>query len=157
MTNTRACRLSSRPSPASRRNNRTTNNNAFRNAFTLATALDGSSNRPPTPLRLPGFVPPSQVPLPAPPADAPPPQPRREQSLAERYHSPLRHFMSWKDGTTYGHDHVFTREELEPITNIAGQSSASMEMRMLMRTCPRHFITGPILFLPGKEQSLTPW
>ena len=26
--------------------------------------------------------------------------------------------MSWRDGTTYGRDHVFTREELEPITNI---------------------------------------
>jgi hypothetical protein len=65
--------------------------------------------------------------------------------------------MSWKDGTTYGHDHVFTREELEPITNIAGQSSASMEMRMLMRTCPRHFITGLIPCWHGREQSLTPW
>jgi hypothetical protein len=26
--------------------------------------------------------------------------------------------MSWKDWTTYGCDHVFTRQELEPINNI---------------------------------------
>ena len=142
MTTTRSRRLTSRPSPASHRRNRPNDNNTVRNAFALANALDGSSNRPQTPLRLPGFVPPSQVPLsPPPPADtplppspaapsdapAPPPpppirnlrcDPHREQSLAEHYHSPLRHFMSWKDGSTYGRDHVFIRQELEPINNI---------------------------------------
>ena len=63
-------------------------------------------------------VPPAAVTTaPAAPVDNQPRRaPRREQSLAQKYHAPLRSFMSFRDGITYSREHDFTREQLEPIT-----------------------------------------
>lgn len=43
-------------------------------------------------------------------------QPRRILSLAEKYHAPLRHLISWRDGLTYDKNHQFSFDELKNIT-----------------------------------------
>ena len=43
-------------------------------------------------------------------------QPRRILSLAEKYHAPLRHLMSWRDGVTYEKNHQFSSDQLENVT-----------------------------------------
>ena len=61
-------------------------------------------------------VAPTAAPAIAPAEEQPQRAPRRELSLAEKYHNPLCNFMSFRDGIACDCNHEFTREQHEPLT-----------------------------------------
>ena len=71
--------------------------------------------------------------------------PHHKPSLAEKYHAPLRNFMSFRDGVAYDRNHEFTRENLSPswpciFTDCA--SITSTAMLMPTKVSLHHFTTG---------------